>query len=231
MTRSKLLQDFQRDGFAVLLRFLNETALQALTEACSPIDHDYGVRNVLARFPAIRAALPWHDIRDVLHQIDLRDAVAVRSLFFNKNAEHNWLVPWHQDTSLCVREKSATSGFSKWTQKSGMHHVEPPAELLQSMCTLRFAIDDAPLDNGALRVIPGSHLLGKLSAADIADASMHRTQIHCTMQRGDVLLMRPLLLHASDKALHAQNRRVLHLEMSASILPPPMQWAEISTAE
>jgi hypothetical protein len=44
--------------------------------------------------------------------------------------------------------------------------------------------------------------------------------------RGGVLLMRPLLLHASQKATRPARRRVIHLEYAACDLPSGLDWNE-----
>jgi ectoine hydroxylase-related dioxygenase (phytanoyl-CoA dioxygenase family) len=44
--------------------------------------------------------------------------------------------------------------------------------------------------------------------------------------KGDVMLMRPLLLHASGRSTNNNRRRVIHIECSKSTLPAPLQWTE-----
>ncbi|MFZ6755672.1 phytanoyl-CoA dioxygenase family protein [Undibacterium sp. Ji50W] len=224
-----MAEGLSQQGFALLPGFLNPAELWQLEQACQPIAHDYGVRLVLQTHPAIALALPWQKIQAVLLAAGMPNAKPVRSLFFNKNAEHNWLVPWHQDMTICVSQKMDAPAYAKWTLKNGVHHVEPPANVLESMLTLRIALDAANHDNAALKVIAGSHRHGKLQGAQvdayIENSAQTDVQV-CAMQAGDVLLMKPLLLHASDKANHASQRRVLHLEFSAAMLPTPMQWAE-----
>jgi len=194
----------------------------------------------LQTYPAIALALPWQKIQAVLQLAGMPDAKPVRSIFFNKNAEHNWLVAWHQDMTICVDQKMDVPGYAKWTFKNDVHHVEPPANVLENMLTLRIALDAADHHNAALKVMAGSHRYGKLKGEQV-DAYVEnaaQTEVHvCAMQAGDVLLMKPLLLHASDKANHATHaahtsqRRVLHLEFSATTtLPAPMQWAEAALA-
>ena len=49
----------------------------------------------------------------------------VRAILFNKSPEANWSLAWHQDRTICVREKREAPGFGPWTIKSGMVHVAP----------------------------------------------------------------------------------------------------------
>lgn len=60
-------------------------------------------------------------------------AKPVRAILFNKSAETNWSLAWHQDRTICVRERREAPGFGPWTVKGGMLHVAPPFELLSKM--------------------------------------------------------------------------------------------------
>jgi hypothetical protein len=223
---SSIAKILASQGFVILPGFLDESELQRLRQACQPISDQYGVRQVLQNYPSIHRALNWDKLHVLLDAADMAGAQAVRSIFFNKNADHNWLVSWHQDMTICVNQKTELAGYSKWTYKKDVHYVEPPAAVLEAMLTCRIALDDAGAENAALKVIAGSHQSGKLSESqvlDISQTAMHET---CAMRAGDMLLMKPLLLHASDKARFATQRRVLHLEFSASKLPPPLHWEE-----
>ena len=213
-------------GFLLIPGFLNREELALLRSACQPIEQEYGLRQPLQCQPAIAAALPASKLTGILHDFGMQDASIVRNLFFNKNAAHNWLVPWHQDMTICTDRKADMDGYSKWTVKQDIHHVEPPASILENMLTLRLALDDSDAKNGALKVVAGSHRYGKLSALQVQEQVSRRAPVFCEMRAGDLLLMKPLLLHASDKSIHAQQRRVLHLEYSKTSLPLPVRWAE-----
>ncbi len=151
-------------GFVILPGFLDESELQQLRHACQPISEQYGVRQVLQNYPSIHRALNWDKLHALLHALDMINAHTVRSIFFNKNADHNWLVSWHQDMTICVNQKIELAGYGKWTYKKDVHYVEPPAAVLEAMLTCRIALDDANTDNAALKVIAGSHNSGKLGA-------------------------------------------------------------------
>lgn len=64
----------------------------------------------------------------------------------------------------------------------------------------------------SLKIIPGSHRYGKLASTDI-EGWKKSSQVHtCEMQAGDILLMRPLLLHSSSPSINPTHHRVLHIE-------------------
>jgi ectoine hydroxylase-related dioxygenase (phytanoyl-CoA dioxygenase family) len=113
--------------------------------------------------------------------------------------------------------------FAKPTTKAGIPHLEAPAAVLERMLTLRLHLDAADAANGALAVIPGSHARGKRLPPD------DRGTVLVACAAGDVLLMRPLLAHASGKSDPACNRhwRVVHLEFAADReLPDGVAWRD-----
>jgi hypothetical protein len=58
-----------------------------------------------------------------------------------------------------------------------------------------------------------------------------KPEIVCACAAGDVLVMRPLILHASNRALHPARRRVLHFEYAPrDALDPSLYWAEPTVA-
>jgi ectoine hydroxylase-related dioxygenase (phytanoyl-CoA dioxygenase family) len=150
----------------------------------------------------------------------------VRGILFDKTPDANWKVVWHQDLTIAVASRQETAGFGPWTIKEGVVHVQPPAALLERMAALRIHLDDSTSENGPLRVIPGSHLSGRLSTLAIEAWRERVPDQECVAAAGDVILMRPLLLHASAPAIRPGRRRVLHLEFAAEALPSGLEWAE-----
>lgn len=150
----------------------------------------------------------------------------VRSILFDKTQKENWAVTWHQDLTIAVANQSEVLGYNPWSIKDGYPHVQPPTELLNNMVTVRLHLDNTPSTNGALRVIPHSHQLGKLTSDQIAQHSQtyHTT---CDCSAGDILLMKPLILHSSQRSELPERRRIIHLEYAHIMdLHPSLQWAE-----
>jgi len=153
--------------------------------------------------------------------------VAVRALVFDKRPGANWKVSWHQDLTIAVKERRELAGFGSWTTKAGIPHVQPPSTVLDRMLTLRLHLDPCGPDNGPVRVMPGSHRHGRVSAGQIDEYRAGQGFFECVAQRGDVLAMRPLLLHASSAATSPAHRRVIHIEYAAfDALPTELEWHE-----
>lgn len=150
----------------------------------------------------------------------------MRAIYFDKSPDANWLVAWHQDLTIAVRERVEAAGFGPWSMKGGVPHVQPPMEMLERMITVRLHLDDADAGNGALRVLPGSHRFGRLSTEKIQELRATEPEALCVANAGDVLLMRPLILHASGRSNSPKHRRILHIEYAGFDLPPGLQWQE-----
>ena len=102
--------------------------------------------------------------------------------------------------------------------------MQPPVNILENNFTIRIHLDDTDERNGALRIIPFSHLKG-IHRSDTIDLAREQ-QLTCAVKKGGVMIMRPLLMHASGRTTNNERRRVIHLEFSNQQLPPPLQWAE-----
>ena len=144
-------------------------------------------------------------------------AIPFRATLFDKSPDNNWLVVWHQDTALPLRERRDVSGWGPWSVKAGIKYAHAPAAALSRVIALRLHIDDSGSDNGPLRVLPGTHTRGVMSDAEVAQLARDVQAVDCVSPAGGVVAMRPLLVHASSKAETDQRRRVLHIEYADSL--------------
>lgn len=184
----------------------------------------YAARNLLSTAPSIANLARSSEVHGLVAPILGSTSFPVRGILFDKVPGANWHVGWHQDQVIPVAERKEVAGFAAWSVKQGVRHVRPPAPILERMLTLRVHLDDCIRDNGALKVIPGSHKLRLLSNEQIQDIVARVGPIMCEARRGTVLVMRPLLLHASAPSMAPSHRRVIHLEFAADPLPGGLQW-------
>ena len=154
------------------------------------------------------------------------DFLAVQCTYFEKSASHNWLVAVHQDLSIPVARRIEHPALSGWSEKEGGLFVQAPAELLAQMLAVRLHLDDCTKNDGPLRVIPGSHLMGKISAEAASAIRLSSTEFVCSAARGSVMVMRPLLLHASSKSTGVSMRKVLHFLFGPPNLPFGLRWQD-----
>ena len=211
------------DGFQIVRDVLDGTERQRIIDLLGPVD-GAGKRGILT-IPEVVALAHADRLLGLIRPHLSGHPRPVRAIYFDKSPDANWLVPWHQDLTLAVRENVPTEGFGPWSVKDGVPHVQPPISLLEQMLTIRLHLDAADASNGALRVLPGSHRLGRLSADQITEQRSERGETVCSAPAGAGMLMRPLLLHASSRSSHPGHRRVLHIEYAGFDLPGGLEWA------
>lgn len=200
---------FDDAGWCRIASDLAPEVLSALSEAIPASDDGAGSRRLLDR-PACAALVAPLRSRLVGLGLLAADAVAVQCTSFRKSAACNWKVPYHQDLSVPVIERIEHSALGGWSVKEDGVYVQPLLPLLDELLAVRLHLDPCDADAGALRVMPRSHRLGRLSPSAIAALDKRRQEVVCDAEAGDLLLMRPLLLHASSRARRPNGRRVLH---------------------
>ena len=164
------------------------------------------------------------NLKKLLTSIGSKDHFLTKALYFDKPRLSNWFVPYHQDLSISVKEKHNIPGYKNWTFKKGQYGVQPPSDILENTLTIRIHLDDTDENNGALRVLPSTHLKGVILHNKIQKAIA--SEKICVQKSGSIMLMRPLLLHASNKSHNENKRRVIHLEFSNRELAKPLKWLE-----
>jgi ectoine hydroxylase-related dioxygenase (phytanoyl-CoA dioxygenase family) len=160
----------------------------------------------------------------LIRGIGTDEAEAVQCTLFAKSIEKNWLVSLHQDLSIPVAERVSSAECSGWSEKEGEIFVQPPITVLQELLAVRVHLDDCDERNGALRVVPGSHRLGRLTASDAIRARDALGEVSVGVPRGGAMLLRPLLLHASSRSVIGSPRRVLHFVFGPKNLPEGLRW-------
>ena len=186
----------------------------------------FAIRQFLKEVPDVKSIIFNDKLEQLIENIFGKGYFVVKSIYFDKPEQSNWFVAWHQDLTISVDKKVELPGYTSWTSKHNQFAVQPPTEILRDNFTIRIHLDDTNADNGALKVLPGSHLKNIYRPEDI-DWSIESETI-CEVKQGGVMLMRPLLMHASDRTVNEQKRRVIHIEFSRAELPGEISWSELS---
>jgi len=212
-------QELEHFGVATLAGILNvaetESFLACLGRSSLPRSKA-GIRHMLNDRATAAIA---HDprlmgiARDVLGPT----AIPFHATLFDKSPSANWLVVWHQDTALPLQERTEKPGWGPWSVKQGVLYAHAPAPALETVLALRVHLDDSTRENGPLRVLSGTHNRGVLTDDTIQELAASVTPADCLVERGDILVMRPLVVHASSKSRTNVPRRVLHIEYAASM--------------
>jgi ectoine hydroxylase-related dioxygenase (phytanoyl-CoA dioxygenase family) len=230
LTPPTIADRITHDGWAVTEPCVPQLVIDRLLAEIEPLeahsDSRGGVRNLFEAAPSVRTLAASAPVREVAEAVLGERCFAVRALLFDKTPTANWKVVWHQDLTIAVRARAVVRDFGPWSEKAGVPHVQPPVDLLERMLAVRVHLDDCGVDNGPLRVIPGSHLVGRLTGEGVDAYRIARAAVDCVAQRGAIVALRPLLLHASSAAARPSHRRVVHFEFAAERLPEPLEWHE-----
>lgn len=220
---------FERDGAWRFERQLTAPDVEPLRLlADSRIGNRPGVR--LTDEPRMTALLgPDGPVGAIGASLTSPVARPVRAVLFDKTAEANWVVAWHQDRTIAVRERVEVEGFGPWSNKDGTLHVAPPFDVLARMVTLRVHLDPVDETNAPLRVALGSHANGRVGADQAAAVAAEACQAICLAEVGDIWAYRTPIIHASDRSLTPRHRRVLQVDYADFDLPGGLVWQGLAS--
>ncbi len=217
--------NFQESGYEIVSGLFRRDEIQDLRIEADRVASEANsvcVRHLSARSEVIRKLALSERLLNLIPE----GLFPVRSILFDKAPDQNWPVLWHQDLTIAVSEKTEAEGYGPWSVKEGVIHVQPPVALLERMITLRIHLDETSAENGALKVIPGSHRRGRISPESNSDL-VRESEVVCECSAGDVLLISPLILHASNRTRIPSRRRVIHVEYApVEALAEHLTWHE-----
>ncbi len=221
-------------GFATVASAFSNAEIDRLLQVLEQIDSDkatfrktadlFAIRQFLKEVPSVVPLIFTPSFTTIIREVFGNDYFVVKSIYFDKPSASNWFVAYHQDLTISVDKKLDLLGFSPWTTKQNQFAVQPPLAILQDNFTIRIHLDDTDANNGALKVIPQSHLKGIYRPETINWDE--ETEAICPVKKGGIMFMKPLLLHTSNKTTNQAQRRVIHIEFSRSDLPKNLNWSE-----
>jgi len=229
-------EDLHKKGFAVIEKVYDNGEVTALINAIDTVDTSnptfrktndlFAIRQFFNEIPGIRPLIFTDKLKDAIRNLFGEDYFVVKSIYFDKPEQSNWFVAWHQDLTISVNKKIELAGYTSWTIKHNQFAVQPPVGILENNFTVRIHLDDTDENNGALKVIQGSHQNGirRLEDENISSQNQHV----CRVGAGGIMIMRPLLFHASNRTTNNKRRRVIHIEFSKAKLPAQINWSEVN---
>lgn len=221
------VEAFAENGFALVQQVLSADECTAIAGKLALEAGAGGTRGLLQQTwcAALAQRLQRHA---VLSGLIVAKSVAIQCTYFEKSAERNWLVPIHQDLSIPVAEHVDAPELRGWSEKEGTLFVQAPTAVLETMLAVRVHLDVCGVDDGPLRLVPGSHRMGRVDASEACSIRDALAEIACPAERGDALVLRPLLLHASSKSSGTSRRRVLHFVYGPAELPHGLCWPHVA---
>ncbi len=226
--------EVDQEGFSIINNIYSAEEVKQIIKLIETTDQEketfrksanlFAIRQFLKEIPEVSDLVFNQKLKSVIQNIFGTDYFVVKSIYFDKPGGSNWFVAYHQDLTISVKEKHETPGFGPWTVKQQQFAVQPPLSTLENIYTVRIHLDDTTTENGALNVIPQSHLKG-IYRPETINWQIER-EVSCSVNTGGVMLMKPLLLHSSARTTNQNQRRVIHIEFSSIKLPDGLEWSE-----
>ncbi|GAB4356360.1 MAG: hypothetical protein Kow00114_07230 [Kiloniellaceae bacterium] len=140
-----------------------------------------------ADHPLVAALLAQPAVAELVAEAVGPDTKVVRGVAFDQQGHASWFVPWHQPAR--------------------------DAEAAQRLI-LRWHLDLIGPADGGLRVLPGSHLKGRLTGEQIDRLAVETPAIELAVSAGTVLALRPTLVQGARRRTTRGHRRILQVELA-----------------
>jgi hypothetical protein len=222
------------NGFSIVENIYSENEIDAILNIIEKESTDnwrfrknndlFAIRCFLKEIPTLNTLIFNENLRQIIHNLNPKYR-AVKSIYFDKPPRNNWNVNWHQDLTISVLNKENTEGYKNWLPKYDYFSVQPTADILKDIVTIRIHLDDCNVQNGALRVLPKSH--SHIQDYVLLKDTFDKEEVVCEVKKGGILMMKPLIFHSSKRTENAASRRVIHIEFSSKELPKPLIWHEL----
>lgn len=231
----KHLNEINSDGFTIINNVYNENEIEKIISLIEKtIQNDtenptfrksedlFAIRQFHKEIPEVLDFVFNQNLKDIIEKTFGKGYFITKSIYFDKPEKSNWFVSYHQDLTISVDKKMEISNFKNWTVKQNQFAVQPPKEILENNFTVRIHMDKTTKENGALKVVNNSHSKGIVRVDDL---NIENETI-CEVEKGGIMIMKPLLFHASNKTTNNERRRVIHIEFSKYELPDGIAWSE-----
>ncbi|MDX1933710.1 MAG: phytanoyl-CoA dioxygenase family protein [Capsulimonadales bacterium] len=228
----KEVADYQRDGYVIVPELFRSDEIAAMIADVEGGErvatHTRGKEDTTGR--KARLAI-WHELGD-----DIWAAVST-----NPRVVNNVRMLVGEDIAFfhgkVMLKEAGTGGAWEWHQDYGYWYNQ--GFVFPRLLSVFVALDQATIENGCLRVLKGSHLLGRLDHGKVGDqtgADPNRMgeleklfeQVYVELNPGDALFFHSNLLHTSGPNDSTRHRRSFIICYNALANP---QLGEKQTAE
>lgn len=233
----KHINELKSEGFTIIDNVYSENEIEKIISEIEKITEIEIENSTFRKSEDLFAIRQFHkEIPETLNIIfnqNLRQIIKLnfgenyfitKSIYFDKPEKSNWFVAYHQDLTISVNKKVDIDNYGNWTTKQNQFAVQPPKEILEQNFTIRIHIDKTTKENGALKVLNKSHRKGIVRIENIKFEN--ETETICEVEKGGIMIMKPLIFHASNKTTNNERRRVIHIEFSNQKLPNELEWSE-----
>jgi ectoine hydroxylase-related dioxygenase (phytanoyl-CoA dioxygenase family) len=229
------LNEIDAEGFTIINTVYTESEIEKLISLIENLTENntanatfrksqdlFAIRQFHKEIPETLPYIFNQNLKDIIESTLGKGYFITKSIYFDKPEKSNWFVAYHQDLTISVDKKIEIENFENWTIKQNQFAVQPPKEILENNFTIRIHLDHTTKENGALKVINNSHSKGIFRVENLQTEN----ETICEVEKGGIMIMKPLLFHASNKTTNNERRRVIHIEFSNQELPNELEWSE-----
>jgi ectoine hydroxylase-related dioxygenase (phytanoyl-CoA dioxygenase family) len=233
----KYINEIDSEGFAIIDNVYSENEIEKIISEIEKVTETknknatfrksedlFAIRQFHKEIPETLKYIFNHNLKEIIKSNFGEGYFITKSIYFDKPEKSNWFVAYHQDLTISVDKKVEAENFENWTNKQNQFAVQPPKEILEQNFTIRIHLDKTTKENGALKVLNKSHAKGIVRAENIVIEN--ETESICAVEKGGIMIMKPLIFHASSKTTNNERRRVIHIEFSNQKLPNQLEWSE-----
>lgn len=104
----RFVEKMKKEGYFIAKEVLSPKIVRKLREESEKLiqnDTSYGVRQALKKSQLFKSLAFSKELTDLVSPLIGKEARPIKAIFFDKTQESNWLVPWHQDVTIAVKEK------------------------------------------------------------------------------------------------------------------------------
>jgi len=218
LTKDQIAQ-YRRDGFVVLLGFFAKDEIEPLRRACH---EDPTIGGALMAYADSNGQpqeiVAYTDLSDDLIGILPRMArlIDATEALLGEPAYH-----WH--SKLSMKQPNST-GTWDWHQDYGFWYYQ--GVMRPDMTTAGIAVDACTPENGCMKLVKGSHLLGRMDHGKLGDATAVEASrlekvlqdyeiVDCVLDVGDTVFFHANTLHASGPNKSTAPRTIIHCSYNA----------------
>ena len=233
----KHINEINSEGFAIIDNVYSENEIEKIISEIEKVTENetenstfrksqdlFAIRQFYKEIPETLNLIFNQNLREIIKLNFGENYFITKSIYFDKPEKSNWFVAYHQDLTISVNKKVEIQNFENWTTKQNQFAVQPPKEILEQNFTIRIHIDKTTKENGALKVLNKSHRKGIIRTENIE--LENETETICEVEKGGIMIMKPLIFHASNKTTNNERRRVIHIEFSNQKLPNELEWSK-----
>ena len=233
----KHINEINSEGFAIIDKVYSENEIAKIISEIEKVTESetenstfrksedlFAIRQFLKEIPETLNFIFNQNLKEIIKLNFGENYFITKSIYFDKPEKSNWFVAYHQDLTISVDRKVEIENYENWTTKQNQFAVQPPKEILEQNFTIRIHIDKTTKENGALKVLNKSHRKGIVRTENIE--LENEIETICEVEKGGIMIMKPLIFHASNKTTNNERRRVIHIEFSNQKLPNKLEWSE-----